>query len=164
MKNMKLGLKIGLGFGILIVIVVCVGGLAILNMNGVGGKARALSEQIAPQVDVATMVERTALATMLETRAYGLTGDEKSWEAGQKNLAELERALSQAHALGQKYPGLEQLKRNTDKALQLVVEFKKLLEQTNSINKALDDNINSILQSSRTFINMANDFFSDQRD
>ncbi|GAB6036946.1 hypothetical protein JCM15519_15050 [Fundidesulfovibrio butyratiphilus] len=164
MKNMKLGLKIGLGFGILIFILVCVGGLAILNMNGVGNMASQLSQEIAPQVDVASAVERTARAMMLETRIYGFTGDEKSWEASQKRLAAVEQALADARALAQKYPRLEDLKRNTEKATQLVGEFRKLLDQTNVINKALAENLVTMRRTGETYVKMAADFYGDQVD
>ena len=37
LKNMKLGTKIGLGFGVLIAIAMMLGGLAVYNMKSVGG-------------------------------------------------------------------------------------------------------------------------------
>ena len=58
-KNIKLGTKIALGFGSLILIAVALGGMAVFSMLGVKSTALVLSEQNVPEVGVATNVERS---------------------------------------------------------------------------------------------------------
>ncbi|MFO7884999.1 MAG: PDZ domain-containing protein, partial [Desulfobacteraceae bacterium] len=45
MKNMKLGTKIGVGFGILIIIALVLGGMAVINMKGVSSETTMLAEE-----------------------------------------------------------------------------------------------------------------------
>ena len=58
MRNLKLGMKIGIGFGILILIACSLGGMAVFNMTTVEKDAKKLSDQYVPEVAVATNVER----------------------------------------------------------------------------------------------------------
>jgi len=143
LKNLKLGTKIGGGFGVLILISMLLGGMAVYNMKHVGKVADSLETEIAPQVDVSVKVERAALLTMYSMRAYGLVGDDASWKETQANLVEVDKALAEAEALSQKHPDLTKLRENTVKASAQMNEYKQLIKQTYELDqtkaKALED-------------------------
>ena len=82
MKNLKLSMKIGLGFGLLIFIAFVLGGLAIWNMRQVAEEATLLSDEYAPEVAVANDVERAARIAMYANRGYSYTHDEVYLEEG----------------------------------------------------------------------------------
>jgi len=67
-KNLKLGTKIGLGFGALLLIAVALGGLATWSMLDVKTTATKLAEENVPAVAVANNVERMSLHTMYQAR------------------------------------------------------------------------------------------------
>ena len=164
MRNLKLGVKIGLGFGILILISGLLGGMAMMNMLSVGKQADRLSLEIAPQVAVANEVERDALETMLQTRGYGYTGDEKFWDLAQKGFANVEKNIASARELAQKYPALVQLKQNADKAALALAEFKKYTLQTRELEKSQEANRKAMDEAAAAFVKNSDDYFSSQRD
>ena len=106
MKNLKLGVKISIGFGLLIAIACALGGMAVLNMRGVEGQSTRLVQEYIPELAIANSVERAALQTMLEMRSYGYTEDKKQFDAGMRNFADLKRSLAEAKAAVHPHPAL----------------------------------------------------------
>lgn len=152
MKNLKLGVKIGLGFGILILIAGLLGGMAMVNMLSVGRQAERLAQEVAPEVSVATEVERSSLQTMFAMRGFVYTGDEAFWKETQKELVDVDKALQQARELARKYPNLVKLKENADKASTKVAEWKKLAEQSYALEHAMDANRKTMDESAQVFM------------
>ncbi|MBF0303699.1 MAG: MCP four helix bundle domain-containing protein, partial [Desulfamplus sp.] len=55
-KNMKLGTKIALGFGSLIIIALLLGGMAVVNMRTVSVESTKLANEYVPEVAVASEI------------------------------------------------------------------------------------------------------------
>jgi methyl-accepting chemotaxis protein len=163
MQNIKLGLKIGLGFGILILIAAVLGVMAMLNMNSVGNQADRLAQEIAPEVSVANKLERTSLHTMYAMRGYANTGQESFWEQASKSLAEVEKSLSEANGMVQKYPRLLKLKEDTEKAGPAVIEYKRLAAQTHDALKAMEEERKMMDSSAQVFVKNTMDFRDSQQ-
>ena len=125
-KNMKLGTKIGVGFGALIVIAMLLGGLAVVNMTRVKTISTNLVEKQVPEVAVANDVALGSLTTMYQVRGYAYTEDTKFLEDGRKALAAVKENLKKAqdHAAKQDIPLLKQ---NAAKAEAKVLEYEALL-------------------------------------
>jgi len=152
MKNLKLGLKIGLGFGTLILIAGLLGGMAMINMMSVGKQAERLAQEIAPEVAVANEVERDSLNTMYAMRGFAFTGQNGFWEQATKSLGDVEKNLAQAKELAQKYPRLVKLRENAEKASVAVAEYKKLAMQTHDTEKAMDADRKNMDQAAAEFM------------
>ncbi|MFP5239896.1 MAG: methyl-accepting chemotaxis protein [Acidobacteriota bacterium] len=164
MRNLKLGVKIGLGFGVLILISGLLGGMAMWNMLAVGKQADRLALEVAPQVAVAGEIESSVQETMLNTRSYGLTGEERYWELSLKGFDAVEKGLSAATELAKKYPGLTQLKQNTEKAAAAFGEYKKYTIQTNELAKTQQANRKNMEAAAAAFVMNTDDFYTSQRD
>ncbi|WP_243361920.1 methyl-accepting chemotaxis protein [Fundidesulfovibrio terrae] len=162
MKNLKLGMKIGLGFGILILIAALLGGMAMLNMGLVGKQADRLAEEIAPEVQIANMVERSAQNAMLAMRTYGLTGEDAYWDTASKALDEMEKNIKDARDLAQKYPGLVKLKENAEKAAAAAAEYRRLAGQTREADKAMATGRKVTEEGAQLFIKNCTDFQDSQ--
>ena len=152
MKNLKLGLKIGLGFAIMLLITALLGGMAMFKMGLVSELAAQLNKETAPQVAVANDVERASLLTMYNMRGYAFSGEEKYYLEGQKSLSEADKALQEARQLAQKYPKLTTLKENADKASAKVAEYKSLAEQTHVLDQAMDKDRAAMDQAAQVFM------------
>ncbi|OLN26845.1 Methyl-accepting chemotaxis protein I (serine chemoreceptor protein) [Desulfovibrio sp. DV] len=159
MKNMKLGVKISIGFGLLIAIACALGGMAIINMNGVEDQSTRLVREYMPEVAIANSIERATLGTMLEMRSYGYTEDKKQFEAGMRNLAELKRALAEAKAHSEKYPKLVKLREDVVKAQAKCTDYEKLINETASridalavVRKNLDAAAGDIVKNSQGYL------------
>ena len=161
LKNLKLGTKIGGGFGVLILIAMLLGGVAIWNMKRVGNIADDLQNEVAPQVAVAVQVERSSLLTMYAMRAFQYSGDEKDMAETQKNLAEVEKALAEATALAQKHD-MPTLKANAAKATAKALEYKALVAQAKEMDAARDKNTEAMLASATAFMKNCDEFLDHQ--
>ncbi|MBU1040746.1 MAG: HAMP domain-containing protein [Proteobacteria bacterium] len=161
LKNLKLGTKIGGGFGVLILIAMLLGGVAIWNMKRVGNVADSLQTEIAPSVEIGVRVERSSLLTMYAMRAFTYLGDEKSMADAEKNVADVEKALADASALAQKHD-MAKLKADSAKATAKVVEYKGIMKQFKDLAAAKAKNMDVMGASAVAFMDNANKFLDDQ--
>ena len=138
-KNMKMGLKMALGFGIIIVLVIIVGGFAVINMMQIQNGAIRLKDEYVPEVAIANEVERSSLLTMYAMRGYALSFEDDyllDAEEGLENVFD-NLDLAAQHAL--KYPELTALKTGTDSAIKEAEIYQALAEDTKSeINMILN--------------------------
>ena len=139
-KNMKLGAKLATGFGLLILIAISLGGLAVWNMWGVAEQSTMLAKEFAPEVKVANEIERQSLLTMYEMRGYSYTEDESFLKTGRDNLAKVKANLDEADKLAAVSPHLVKLNDQVKAAKGAVAEYESLAAQTVDKNKALDKN------------------------
>jgi methyl-accepting chemotaxis protein len=139
-KNLKLGLKLGLGFGCLILIACVLGAVAILNMHDVSEDSTRLANEYVPEVAIANDLERSSLLTMYAMRGYSLSETDSYWEDGQKALTTVNESLKKAQAHSDKYPGLVQLKKDVARAKEGVAKYSSLASKTNSLINAMAAN------------------------
>jgi methyl-accepting chemotaxis protein len=128
-RNIKLGTKIALGFGSLILIALALGGLGVFNMLGVKSTAMALADQLAPEVAIATNVERSSLETMYQARGYNFTEETNYLDGARKKLADVKKYLGDAKAQAEKFNDAT-LRTNVAKAEAKALEYERLLDET----------------------------------
>ena len=138
-KNMKLAMKIGLGFAALIIIACAIGGLAVVNMTKVKGTSTLLAESYVPAVTVANDVERNAADTMYEMRGYAYSEDEKYLANMRESLEKVKKNLADAVKLAEAR-NLPVLKENAVKATGMVADYEKLANDTDTAIKAMKAN------------------------
>jgi methyl-accepting chemotaxis protein len=136
-KNMKLGMKITLGFTSLILIAVALGLLATWSMLGVKKTATSLVDAQVPQIDVANKVERSALNTMFEARGYAYTEEKSYLDSAKEHLEATKKYLVQAKEHGDK-AHLPALKENAAKAEAMALEYEQLVGQTVAKTEAMN--------------------------
>ncbi len=129
-KNMKLGVKISIGFGLLILIACVLGGMAVVNMRAIEGDSTRLAKEFVPEMTIANAIERNVSQLMLEMRSYGISEDKKEYEAGMRHLGELKRSLAEAKAHSEKFPALVKLREDVGKAQAKAAEYEKLIAAT----------------------------------
>jgi methyl-accepting chemotaxis protein len=139
MKDIKLGMKMGIGFGILIAIALFLGGLAIWNMNGVGKDANSLAKSYLPEVNLSIDAERNVLDAIINLRLYGATEDPSFLEKGRKSLAGAKQAFKSSRELAGKYPFLVKLKEGLDLIDPKIAEWEAILTETEGKFKTISD-------------------------
>ncbi|MBN2645857.1 MAG: HAMP domain-containing protein, partial [Desulfuromonadaceae bacterium] len=159
-KNLKLGIKIGGGFGCLLAIAIFLGGLAIWNMRNVNEKSTILAHEYVPEVQLANEVERSSLATMYALRGYGLTAEEHYLTEGNKHFAAVNQNLEAARKLAEKASHLTKLKGSLDDIQAQVNEYGKLVEQTVLVNKDMDKNRKQLDESAATYMTTAKEYLA----
>jgi methyl-accepting chemotaxis protein len=162
LKNLKLGLKIGGGFGVLIALAVVLGALAIFNMSRVGRDATSLAEKYMPQMAVANDVERTAMDTIGNMRAWSISREKALYDSGRKTLDEVLNHIKEAKELAAKYPELAKLKEGADRADAATQEYRKLIDQTAALFDTQDKIYQGMAANSQEFLKTVDEFLNDQ--
>ena len=127
---MRMALKIGGGFGCLIVIVLAIGALGLVSMRVAKTDSDMLAEQYLPETAVANDLERLLLRTMYAMRGYSLS-ERQEYRDQAKAEAELVRqSLAKAGALADKYPGLVRLRAEMAQAKDRTNTYFTLADET----------------------------------
>jgi len=137
MKNWKLGVKIGVAFGCLILVAMALGGMGVLYMQSVKTTSAALAEQYIPETAVANEIERTSLLTMFAMRGYSLSEEQSYRDQAKAEIVQVRQALDQAAALSAKYPGLVRLKTEAGKLKEEAGAYFALADETEKTVRAL---------------------------
>ncbi len=160
-KNMKLAGKIGFGFGAVIVILVILGAVAIVSMNGVKKTSNTLAQVNMPDVEDAYNINRFCLLTMYEARGYAYTTESAFLENARKNLGELKKHLKEAKAQAAKYNNAV-LAAKADQAEKDVLEYEKLLDETVAKTEAMDKLAATAATEAADFMKQCNDLTAGQ--
>jgi len=164
MKNLSLGLKISLGFAILIIIAGSLGLMAIWNMNKVGTQSTMLAHEYVPEVGVANELRGASNRVMYEMRGYGFTEDKTFYEKGMLELKAVEDAMEKARKLEAASPNLKQLKGQLDIVTKAVNEYKSLVQQTVDTNAKLAANRAIMDSSAVDYMTNSNAFLAAQNE
>jgi methyl-accepting chemotaxis protein len=163
-KNMKLGTKIALGFGLLIVLACMLGGLAILNMKKAQNQSNILAYEYVPEVDLAGNVETYAQKTMLGMRSYALSESETYLAEGQKNLAEMKKSLAECQTLSEKAKHLTKLKDGLQACNQSLAQYEQLANKTVEENRALAQNRQKLDAAAQEMMKSTSAFLASQNE
>ncbi len=164
MKNLSLGLKIALGFSLLIIIAGALGLMAIVRMGGVETQSAMLANEYVPEVDVAVELRGASNRVMYEMRGYGFTEDVSFYEAGMKELQAVEAALEKARKLEENSPNLKMLKGQLETATRAVDEYRALVQQTVDANARLEEQRNNLDTAAETYMTNSNEFLAGQNE
>ncbi len=164
MNKLKLGAKIGAGFGLLILISIMLGGLAVINMTSAGGNAHKMAEEYVPEVAIANEMERSARSVMLEIRGYQYTSEKKYLDLARKNLEAMRKALGQAKELSAKAPHLTKLKESVGKLEGKIAEWGVLVNDTEVKNEAIVSARAAMNEAAARFRKATQDFHKTQAD
>ena len=159
---MKLGTKIGLGFGLLILIAMILGGIAVWNMKRVGTESDKLANAYAPEVKMANDVERNSLLTMYAMRGYAMSEEEHYLTAAQDQLVEVKQHLEEMKALADRSPDLAKLRTAVPEAQKGVATYEQLAKQTVSVNEVLAKLRAKMDSAAAVYVKACTDFIASQ--
>lgn len=162
MKDLKLGVKIGLGFAILIALCLILGTVAVWNMKNVERLALKLDKQFVPQTEFAKHIESNFLRTMLDMRGYGYTLDKKQYDAGMKSLESVKKSLKDARELVSRYPELVKLREDLEKIQTKANEYERVVVETVSKNENLLNNRKDLFEIGASFLALIQTLGADQ--
>ncbi len=138
-KDLKLGQKLGVGFGILILIAVALGLLAVVNMQSISTQSKHLANEYIPEVEVANNLERFTILTMYEIRGYAFTEENTYYNSGKTSLQKLNRYLDDADELAKKSTQTGKLKETIAETRIAVANYEQLVTKTVELNVKLEN-------------------------
>jgi methyl-accepting chemotaxis protein len=160
--KLKLGARIGSGFGFLLLIAGLLGGLAVWSMGNVAEEATMLEKEYVPEVRVANALERRILGIMLEMRGYGLTGEMEFYSRGMERLEKANEGLLEAEALAKNSPHLTTLGETASGIGRQLQEYESLIGQTLDINAEVDANRAQLIAASAKYMETCAAFLDSQ--
>ncbi len=144
---MKLSSKIGLGYGLVIIIALILGGTAIYNMGKVKSESTVLSTMYVPSISMESEVENQINKLMFNMRGYSLSEDAKYYALVQENLKQIYQELDKAEKHMQGSSRLSKMKedmggvrKNTSDYEALIKDSVALINRKGELIKVLNDN------------------------
>ena len=100
MKNLSLGVKLGIGFAVILCISCLLGGMAIWKMKEQDQGSTLISEVFVPEVNFAVQYERATRVLREAVLNFTNTGDEQYYRKSQEQMDEMEENvyLAEFHA------------------------------------------------------------------
>jgi len=156
---MKLGTKLGLGFGLLIVITCLLGGLAVYNMKNVASESTTLAHEYVPEVEVGAELRGAVNRTMYQMRGYSYSENEELYNKAQAELAATKAALDKGRELSKTAHNLKKLAGQIESASSAVEKYGQLAAETNKTitgmagsRKVLDESAQAYMTDCAAFL------------
>ncbi|MBF0257298.1 MAG: methyl-accepting chemotaxis protein [Desulfamplus sp.] len=165
-SNMKLGTKISLGFGSLIIIALLLGGMAVVNMKDVADESTKLAKEYVPEVSVAVDIKDAANKLMYAMRGYGFTEDEKYYKEALQEMKTLDAAIARAEDLKKNAVHLVKLGEHLQTIRSAESQYEDAMTSTNQLvnalksgSKTLENNAATYMQNCYNFLETQNSAF-----
>jgi len=163
-KNMKLGVKISMGFGALILIAILLGGLSIYNMKNAETDSTKLATEYVPEVKVAVDLRGAANRLMYEMRGYGLVEDDAYYERAKNEMATLNEHMATADELADKAIYLKAIKGQVKEAKDAVDNYANLMKQTEETIAAMNKERAKLDENAATYMANCTEFLAGQNE
>jgi methyl-accepting chemotaxis protein len=136
-QRLKLGAKIAGGFIGILVVAAAVLGLVMFNVSTEAANSAHLANEVAPQVAIATDVERNVYTAMREMKTYELTLEVANLQKAQASLEKAQATLVKAREHATRYPGLSEFRAAVEKSEQAFATYAELVAKTAANGKEL---------------------------
>jgi methyl-accepting chemotaxis protein len=170
LKNIKLGGKIALGFGILLAITVALGVKILCEMQNVGKKFSRVASDYVPQEGLTDDVERHVLKSAYHMRGYILSGDKESYELGKKEHEEAIAGINASieHGEAHNLPAFAEAARKEAEAFaQYKTAFVKTVKAVDSLKKIREERVKlaeELLEICQAYLAEQNQLFDAEMD
>jgi methyl-accepting chemotaxis protein len=130
MRNLKIGMKLTLGFGMVIFIALVLGAMGVWNMNTARYQASVLSDEYVPEVAIAQELRAASNRVMYQMRGYSLAESEDYYKLALEELKAIAKALEEGNQLAGRAEHLTALKGQLEIASKAVSEYEQLAIET----------------------------------
>ncbi len=155
-KNLKLGVKLGTGFGLVIALAITLGLLAVYNMSNIDTETGYLINDYFPEVEVATNLERETRDIMYNMRGYALSQNPEYYELVLEDLTHQKNRLDKAELLATLSTQLGTFKEKLVTARDNINKYEKAAKTTNKIIKSIDLERSKLDAAAAVFIESVN--------
>jgi len=163
-KNMQLGMKIGLGFCVLLLITSALGAMAVLSMHSVAINAKSMAREHIPEVALANDIERHVQMLMSAMQAYALSENAAYWQEGLQELAKVKESLDAVNAHATQYPHLTQIKEREETIRKFLEDYEAKCKNTESVIKDLQSIREKMNSAGSTLVKDAAAYLDNQND
>lgn len=155
---MKLGFKIGGGFGVLILLSTLLGAISIFSLMKINSMSCSLDEAHMPAATLASDIRATFLFIRLQIRAFADLGEDKYYVAFQKELVKLNDLIAKGDELSHKRPELIELSSSFAKQKELTTQYASSVNGMNDNYKLLSVELSKMNSAAKDFIDNAGQY------
>ena len=160
--SLRLGQQLGVSYAIILLLLIAIGGVAVVVMARAGHRSQDMERKSVPAVAAAHAIERTTLEAMYQIRGWSLSGKEDWHKAGEQKLDQLaNEIIPQARALAEK-EGLSVLAEKTKAAQDTLEVYRGLVAQTAKAMAAVEQAIAQRSHCAEAFTESADQMRDDQ--
>ncbi len=156
---MKLSTKIANGYGLVIVIALILGGMAVYNMNRVKSDSRDLANLFVPGVSMEYELESSFRELLFTVRGYSYTGNDSFYIQAEQQYKKIEEIIEKAekHAgtdekLSAMKDGMHKIKENITKYNGFIKASNEIFGKVSDARKALDLNAAAFMKVSGEYL------------
>ncbi|MBF0474339.1 MAG: MCP four helix bundle domain-containing protein [Deltaproteobacteria bacterium] len=164
MSNLKLATRIGLGFGVLILLAVALGTLAVVNMKSAERRAAELAQEYMPEVDIVTDLESNFREMRFGVRGYSLSRNEDYLNTAMASLAKIKKNIQDCKELSNKYVELTKLRENLGKIDSGIGTYEKLISETVTRVKEIIEIRKRLDASAKKYIEQCNGYLAHENE
>jgi methyl-accepting chemotaxis protein len=135
MKNMTLGKQISLGFSLILLIAMLLGGVSVYYMKNAEGNSIRLAQEYAPEFQMASSLERNFLKVRLNTLNYILSENNEAMNNANSLFEVVGKRLQTLEEHSKKYPELVVLKKQVEISNASVALYKKAWKEIIALYK-----------------------------
>ncbi len=129
-EKMKLGTKIAGGYAAVLMVTSLVTAFTLYEVNLQTAAAERVAQEVAPQVQIASEIERNTLTAMKDIKAYEATLDPQLLESGLKSLEKTDAAIALGQEHGRKFKSVTVFAGAIDKVSGLLKDYRVLITKT----------------------------------
>ncbi|MBF0510346.1 MAG: methyl-accepting chemotaxis protein, partial [Deltaproteobacteria bacterium] len=166
MSNLKLATRIGLGFGVLILLAVALGTLAVVNMKSAERRAAELAQEYMPEVDLVSDLESNFREVRFGIRGYTLSRNENYLNTALAALVKVKKNIQDCKELSNKYMALTKLRESVGKIGSGIETYDKIISETviriravAEIRKRLDASAKKFMDQCNAYLTHENEMF-----
>lgn len=161
-SSLRLGAKITLGFGAIIILSAVIGVVAILQMDAVRTESTILAQEYVPEVVVAAELRGAANRAMYQMRGYGFTEDKRFLAAARHELDQLDSAIQDGETLKQQAVHLTALPDQLANAERARETYLGLVTETEQTTSALAEARHAMDTAAAAYMANCDDFVAGQ--
>ncbi len=135
LKNLKIGKKMLIGFGLVLLVTTAFGLYVSIKMRAISKDSVLLSSIMIPQIRKTTEVERNTLLTMYNIRAFITSEDMTYLINGNKYMKKVKEQLKDAYDFSMKHEILASFRDGAKKSLDSMTAYEKLTEEMVNLTK-----------------------------
>ena len=129
MRNIKIGSKLLLAFGLLLILFTGAVFFSWLELRDVNVQSRAMAEVGVAAMSVNTLVERDAYELFMAMDAFKYEEDQKSWEAVKDHRATLDAHMTDAAELLKAYPDVRSMKITVEEFGPVLTQYGQMIDR-----------------------------------
>lgn len=158
MKNFKIGIKMTLGIGILLMLIILNGGLSIRSLTSIDKEVSAVADIYLPLDNITTQLQGELRDIPGFMNLYMLNSDTKNWQSVDANLKSINTLFPKLQAMTDRIAGVDT--RMVDEGQKQYAIFEKALRDTFTANQSFVQNRVLMVSTGGKVGNMANEYLA----